>query len=339
MKSIAPGKIIISGEHAVIYGKPSIAMAVNRTVESSLISNLNLSPSRILFELSNYNSRESFTLSELRKLRQKISKNYERFLKGEISVREIISKPFDLMNYVFIRLLDAFEIKLRQGLKICLQSNIPIGCGMGSSAATIVSVLRLFAHYFHLDFPSKKLMAFGLEAERFQHGFLSGIDFHLSVHGGCMLFQDGKMQKRLPIPQKNLYLVQTGIPSCTTGECVVHSKPYFEKSTIGKDFEAVTLAIEKAIEHNDLSSLQENIRSNHELLLAIGVVPETVKAFIKEIKTGGAAAKICGAGAIRGQSGGIVLVAAETPPIAICGKYGYHCTSLKGEERGVHLED
>ena len=334
MKAIAPGKLILSGEHAVVYDKPAIAMAIDRSAQSVILPSD--AADEFLFELQDLSQSESFTLRALRELKNRLAKNYRLFLEGKLGIREVLYKPVELFQFAFITILDGLHLKVANGVKIQLHSNIPIGCGMGSSAATVLSVLRGVGHYFRVEFRPEWYQAYSLEAENLQHGHASGVDTYISLNGGCARFQKGEAQK-LPLPRMPMHLVHTGVPETTTGECVSRVREKFGDSHIWDDFEAVANAMEKALASNQLEDIQSCIRENNRLLADIGVVPGRVREFISEVENTGAAAKICGAGAVGGDKGGIVMVCSEQAPKQLCDKYGYNIVSVRGEPLGARI--
>lgn len=334
MKAIAPGKLILSGEHAVVYGKPALAMAVDRSAQAVITAEA--ASDLVSIDLQDYREAESFTLRALRELKNRVMKNYRLFLEGHLSIREVLHKPIELFQFAFITILDGLHLKVADGLKIQLHSNIPIGCGMGSSAATVLSVLRAIGHYFRVEFRPEWYQAYSLEAENLQHGHASGVDTYISLHGGCARFQEGKAEK-LPLPHLPMHLVNTGVPETTTGECVANVKDRFGESRIWDEFEAVTNELQKVLSGRDLELIQNVIRENHKLLSEIGVVPSRVQSFIAEVEKQGAAAKVCGAGAVGGDKGGIVLVCSEEAPVELVNQYGYSIMSVRGEPLGARI--
>ena len=79
------------------------------------------------------------------------------------------------------------------------------------------------------------------------------------------------------------------------------------------------------------------IRENHKLLNKIGVVPQNICNFINEIEVDGGAAKICGAGSIKGDSAGAIIVFSEKMPDKLCNKYGFKVSSVRGDPLGTRL--
>ncbi len=334
MKAIAPGKLILSGEHAVVYGKPAIAMAVDRSAQSVVLPGGG--PDEVSFDLQDLCQQESFTLRALRELKNRVMKNYHLFLEGKLGIREVLYKPVELFQFAYITILDGLHLKVQNGVRIQLHSNIPIGCGMGSSAATVLSVLRAIGHYFRVEFRPEWYQAYSLEAENLQHGHASGVDTYISMNGGCAKFEQGHASP-IPLPRFPMHLVNTGTPDTTTGECVAKVRAGFGGNGIWDEFEALTLRMEKALEENDLEEIQNCIRRNHRLLARIGVVPGKVQSFISDIEAWGAAAKICGAGAVAGDHGGIVMIASERTPKELCDQYGYSLISVRGEPLGARM--
>ena len=333
MRAIAPGKLILSGEHAVVYGRPALAMAIDRCAQSVISLGAN---DLVSFNLVDLKETDSFTLRALGDLKTRLQRNYQLFLSGDLGIRDVLHKPIELYEYAFITLLDGLHLKFSDGLNIQTQSNIPIGCGMGSSAATILSLLRGIGHYFRVEFRPDWFLKYSMEAEKLQHGFPSGVDSFISLNGGCALFQNGQATS-VPLPRLAMYLVNTGTPGATTGECVVEVKNRFERDVIWNDFEAVTLALEKAVRANKLEDVQQAIRENHRLLSRIGVVPAKVQQFIGEIEAQGGAAKICGAGSVLGEAAGMVLVLAERNPADLCQRYGYELSTVRGDPLGARI--
>ncbi len=332
MKAVAPGKLILSGEHAVVYGKPAIAMAIDRSAVFELTPQAD---ERIAFDLPGVVSRPSTVLA-LRDLKRRIEKKYHEFLQGDVGIGYVLGGPADLFRFAFIHTLDGLHRTLDSGMVMKLRSSIPVGCGMGSSAATVLSEIRAMGHYLRVDFKPDWYYEYSLETEKLQHGKPSGVDSYISLHGGCARFQNGSAAP-ISLPRAKMFMVQTGIPASTTGECVMQVEQRFKSSSVWSEFEAVTNEFEAALQGNNVQKLHWLVRENNRLLNAIGVVPGKVQQFIAEIEAWGGSAKICGAGAVRGEFGGVVLVFADEMPRTVCEKYGYTVSPVRGDPLGTRM--
>jgi mevalonate kinase len=333
VKAISPGKLILSGEHSVVYGKPSVAMAIDRGVTATIEKT---DDGKVSFDLPDIQDHSSFTVLALQDFKRRVLNNYELFQRGELGIRDVLHKPVDLFKFGFITILDGLHRSLDSGVVIKLKSNLPLGSGLGSSAASVLSELRALGHYLRVDFKPEWYYEFSLEAEKLQHGHPSGVDSHISLYGGCAAFENGEAQS-IPLPRMQMYLVETGIPEATTGECVMAVKQQFENDPVWEDFEAVTREVEQAVCDNNEERLRLLIRENHRLLCRIGVVPGRVQRFVADVEAAGGAAKICGAGSTKGCCGGAVLVLADFMPAALAEKYGYAVSPVRGDPLGTRI--
>ncbi len=335
MKVHAPGKLILSGEHAVVYGHPALTMAVNRYAVATA------SPQRlplISFDLSDFSYERGLTLTALNRLKSRIKQKYQRFMSGDFKIRDVLQKPVELAQFAFSLFLETLNLTLTQGIRVHLQSSIPIGCGMGSSAATVLSVVHAIANHLQVELSAESFFQLGLKAENMQHGYSSGLDVRVSLHGGCILVDNGQVYSR-QIPTVPMYLVNTGIPITSTGECVVHAASHFKTNAIGNTFTEVTHGLDRALQANHLIDVMRFIRENHRLLTHIGIVPQRVQRFIREIEQMQSAAKICGAGSVAGEKAGVVLIVTEDKAALekVCERYQYPILPIAGEARGVHV--
>lgn len=330
----APGKLILSGEHAVVYGQPALAMAVNRYVTATATRE---SAPQVLFDLSDLSHHSLLSYDALRMVKEKIKQKYLRFIRGDYSIREVLQKPFELAQFAMGVLAESLNVTVPQGVKIKVQSDLPMGCGMGSSAATIVSVMQAISSCMQLKIPPEKLYQLALEAENMQHGYSSGLDLRVAMEGGCIYMQENELQTR-EVPDFPMYLINTGRPITTTGQCVEKVAPLFKSGQLKTEFADVTHSMDSALRNKNVRSMQDAIQANHELLVRIGVVPQKVQNFISEVKANSGAAKICGSGAVAGDGAGAVLVLVEDQNIitSLTSHYGYKVIPIAGESRGVH---
>lgn len=339
----APGKIILSGEHAVVYGSPALAMAVNYSIITSIAPGLD---NNIYFEVT---KELSFVKSACND--EIVTKSLVRHEPGKLVIKttlpdlkllrariEQYDKKFKLNNeliqYAFIFILENLNLNLEQGLIITVNSTIPIGSGMGSSAAMILSLMQACRKYFNCEISHEKCLEFGRRIENLQHGKSSGTDLFLSLHGGCYFSSVGKFHKR-DLPKAPLFLVNTSQPQSSTSDCVAKAAKFFHNSSIANDFAVITKELDQSFEQNNLLKIQEYIYENHKLLKYIGVVPDRVVDFIDAIKKLGNAAKISGAGAVSGQNAGMVLVVGEVDCSDLAKQYGYEILPLVGENNGA----
>lgn len=333
MQALAPGKIILTGEHAVLYGSPAIAMAINCYAKTSINKHQD---NHVLFSLLDLSYHKSMTIKGLKKLKQRLKDDYQKFQQGEFSIREVIKRPFELSQYAVSSLLEKFQ-HIDDGVQVKTESDIPIGCGMGSSAATTLSMLHAVNLYYQLNLEKQQYLNLALETENLQHGKSSGLDLHISLHGGCLRYHNGEFSPQ-KLPQFPLYIVNTGKPESSTGECVSHCKKFFDDDpNLSQQFHQVADQLQTSLEYNNFDGFKTAIKNNHQLLCQLGIVPAPITTFIEAIEATGNAAKICGAGACRGDKAGIVLIASDENPTQLCNQYGYECQQIEGDEYGLQI--
>lgn len=334
MKFQAPAKLILSGEHAVVHGAPALAMAVDYHVTAEVVPQ---QAKAVTLAIPQFDFQRTLDTTALNDVRERIQQQYKLFLQNKIAINEVLSKPVELIEYALSIILSTYQIQA--GMKLTLTSTVPIGCGMGSSAAAIVSTMYAVTSLVGFNLPTQELYPLALTAENMQHGYSSGLDLHLAFQGGC-LYRHGTQLSPRPIATMPLYLVNTGVPTVTTGQCVAAVRPYFtgEKDNLLDSFSAVTKEMDQAWQATARQKIVNAVRANHRLLTRIGVVPKKVQAFISQIEEKDGAAKICGAGAISGEQGGVVLVLIGDPTAlaTLCNDYHYSYAPIMGASRGVH---
>ncbi|MBS0349808.1 MAG: hydroxymethylglutaryl-CoA synthase [Proteobacteria bacterium] len=333
-----PGKLILSGEHAVVYGNPAIAMAINLYTETTISGYAPAEQKNILFNLLDFRYHQAHSLSTLRRLKRGIQDKYQKFLQGQYGIRDVLKEPIELMQFAVTHLIDNRKVQLPQGIEVRTSSTIPMGCGMGSSAAAVVSSMFAVAQFSNLEMDLESCYQLAWEAENMQHGYSSGVDVYLVLHGGCIRFQKHGPKETRPVPKRQFYLINTGSPISNTGECVAAAARYLKNDAgLLNEFANVTNQIDRALQLDDNHLIVEGIRENNQLLIKLGVVPSKVQRFIAEIEKQGGAAKTCGAGAVLGEAAGAVLVSTNEDPADLVQDYGYQQFSIEAVSHGTHI--
>ncbi|WP_207063842.1 mevalonate kinase [Motiliproteus sp. SC1-56] len=305
MDAVAPAKAIISGEHAVVYGAPALAVAINRHARCRLdrIGGASLS-----LHLPDLNLHRTLSATELPALAAGCRERHRAFEAGTLPVSRVLAREEDLLLYALADLVPADTGTHLDGLSITLSSDIPVGAGMGSSAATVAALLRAVAAALELPLDERALLAHTRSAESLQHGRSSGIDPAICCRGGAIRYQQGRIEPVALELDQSWYLADSGRPQASTGVCVEQVRRNFANSAIWSEFADVTETLYAAIRRADPAAIVTALRHNHRLLCEIGVVPEPVQAWIAGLERSGGAGKISGAGSVTGSSAGGLLI-------------------------------
>jgi len=106
-------------------------------------------------------------------------------------------------------------------IQVKIESELPIGSGLGSSAAVAAATIKAVREYLRNPIANGELFVLTMECERLAHGNPSGIDASVAVYGGLIGFVKGEPVERLKIKRPlKLLLVDSGKPSETTREMV-----------------------------------------------------------------------------------------------------------------------
>lgn len=334
-----PAKLILSGEHAVLYQCPALSMAIDMHTHCDSMFHASSSPS-ITLELCNFNQAITLSFDAFRQHANLIEQRYQSFLQGKRTIQTVLTRPEELL----ICTIQQFEQRY-QPLNVGhwhfkIHANVPMGRGLGSSAAVIVSLLAsLFKQHQIKPLPEEILTLSQLIESR-QHGQSSGIDPATLIYAGVLRYQPKQPIQKITPPPLNAWLIDSGAPLSSTGECVESVKlQHQHNDALWQQFRNTTQHIEDALTQNDITSLQQGIQQNHQLLIQIGVVPNTIQTFIKELQMQyNAAAKICGAGSIAGEQAGVILCFSELAPTKLCQTYGYTCQPITLQSQGLVCE-
>ncbi len=316
-----PAKLILSGEHAVLYNQTALAVSIDRFVTSTIDHSDNL----CLFHCETLKAKEQASINALLKLKDDTLHRHQEFLDKKRPIETVLRRPIDLMQIACIDALVNGALKDCKGIMLDLTSTIPMGLGAGSSAAVIINILFGIFTLLKTPISQEAILQLAIKLENLQHGTSSGLDLTTCLYGGLVYFKQGHLLRQ-KAPSLSLFLIDASAPSSSTGMAVKHVLAFKEDIALWKAFEEITLSMEKAIASNDIKTTRLLINENHALLQRIGVVPKKVQDFIKELHTLNIAAKISGAGAVgKDANGGAILAITEDEEAlnAIANRYDY----------------
>lgn len=315
-KVSAPGKLHLLGEHSVVYNKPAILAAVDRRcfVEISTKDN-----SEINIVSQNFNESKSIIYKDLLLKFEKAQKDWQEYDKTIDTklLKTITSENLDYPQLVIGQFFDYFNIKNDDGFELKINSEIPVGCGMGSSGAISVSVIGALILFFNKPFDLKIINEIAFLAEQKKHGKPSGGDNSTSAFGGLVRFKKDEGLKKLDFGisekiSKNFYIINTGTPTESTGEMVSLVRSLFVKDRrfvedIMNDQERLVNKLYVTLDKNNSIELKNIINKGELNLEKLGVVSDYSKMIIREIEKSGGVAKICGGGGVTKSTGFILI--------------------------------
>lgn len=221
------------------------------------------------------------------------------------------------------------KIKTIPPYKLEISSELPIGAGLGSSAAISAAYIAALLTFLKVNWDKNLVNDLTYQAEKTFHGNPSGGDNSTVVFGGLVWYRkespDFKVIQPLPFSMphklaKNFILINTGKPKETTKEMVelVRVKGEALRGKFKKIFdnqEKLVRELVTVIQEGNEKTLIQILRAGEKNLENLGVVSPFAKSIIRKIEKIGGAAKICGGGGKTKEVG--ILLTYHPKPSAI----------------------
>ncbi len=202
------------------------------------------------------------------------------------------------------------KLKAIPPYQLTISSELPIGSGLGSSAAVSSACIAALLSFLKVKWDLNLINDLTYQAEKVFHGNPSGGDNSTVVFGGLIWFRKESLDLKLiqPVPftipkklAKNFVLINTGKPEETTRQMVemVGSKYKVKSKKFKKIFDHQEQLVKElllAIQTGNENQLIQIIRAGEKNLESLGVASPFVKGIIRKIEKAGGAAKICGGG-------------------------------------------
>ena len=291
MKASAPAKIILFGEHAVVYGRPALAVPVTQVHADVEVSD---SPRKGIW----IHAPGIDLHAELNSLPP------DHPIASVIL--KVFSPPFSSPHFL--------EEKMggQRGVEINISSTIPVASGLGSGAAISVALIRALSSFFFHPFSDDEVNTLTYEIEKLHHGTPSGIDNTVVTYAKPVYFIKGQPIETLKAGKPfTIVIGDTGI-SALTKESVNDVRRLWLKDMAGfenlfDEIAQIALIARRSIESGKPELLGELMNHNHSLLQDMTVSsPELDKLTQAARDAGALGAKLSGGG-----RGGNMIALAE----------------------------
>ena len=272
----AAGKVILLGEHAVVYGRHAVALPIADAVTASVAE-------------SNKGSSVSIPQWGVKQ-----------------AVTSTASGAAEAVHLILS------ELEIDDGAySIDVRSTLPRAMGLGSSAAVAVAVVRAFSRFLDLDLDDERVNSIAFACEKLAHGTPSGIDNSIATIGTPMLFSNaGAMQIDELVLQETppIVIALSGQPGLTLEQVAGVRSRYQRRrdhyDAIFDQIDALSLSGAAALQSADYEELGSLMNICHGLLNAIEVSTPEIENMVNLARTAGATgAKLTGGG-----GGGSVVV-------------------------------
>jgi mevalonate kinase len=308
-KASAPGKVILFGEHFVVYGVKAILCSINKrvTVTAEKISERKIS---INSEIGNIVLEPNKLISE-------------------------INSPLKPFYYLANKIIK----NQNTGIQINIDSEIPLGAGLGSSSACCVAgaaaIFKLFG-----EISKKEILEHAIEAEKTIFENTSGADCTVCTYGGIMEYDKKQGFKKIENePNFHLVIVNSNIKHST--ESMVSKVKQFEIENreeftkLSHQESKLVKDVLKLLKENNTAEIGEKINQNQEYLETIGISNKELRKMIKIGQKSSFGAKITGSG-----GGGCIFAITNESNLEETLKEfknkNYECFSVKIDFKGLN---
>ena len=270
--SSAPGKIILFGEHAVVYGRPALAAPVTQVHADVDVSD---------------SSRPGIWIDA-----PDVSLHAElNTLPSDHPIASVINNLFFL-----------WRVSPFPNLAIRITSTVPVASGLGSGAAVTVALTRALASYLQHSMSDEEVNGFAYEIEKLHHGTPSGIDNTVVTYAQPVYFVRGQPIEIFYVGKPfTIVIADTGI-AAPTKESVGHVRRLWMNDrsrweTIFDKIGEVAFTARRAIEAGKPEVLGELMDENHTLLQKLTVSSPELDRLVEAARDAGAlGAKLSGGG-------------------------------------------
>lgn len=283
-EGIAHGKVILIGEHSVVYDKPAIAIPFHEVNVKAIVEQGELTDGKntIWFSSKYFNG---------------VLLDAPEELSG---IKASVDETFELLNVS------------PSNLAIHIESTIPSGRGLGSSAAVAHAVVKAIFNYY--DAPLRKDVQMHLVqiAETHAHGNPSGIDMEATCNNSPIWFQKGKETKSLMI-EKPIHIVVADSGQFGDTRTAVESIRSMYRNNLAVARKSIdllgdyTFECQQGLAVGDLSQVGRCLNLAQQELSILGVSDIVLDKLIMNARNNGAlGAKLTGGG-----RGGCILALAK----------------------------
>ncbi len=286
----APAKIIMLGEHAVVYNQPAIAVPVSELrAYASIMPNETDEPG-LLITAQDLNQTFRFT--------------------GH--------NPDNSLSFVVETILSNLGAKPPDAT-IRLHSQIPLASGLGSGAAITTALTRALAAALNIAINHEQLNAIVYEVEKQYHGTPSGIDNTVVVYERPVFFVRDHPIERLTVHSPFHFLIaDTGITAPTKTSVGDVRKLYeADPTTIQHILDSIGTLVRagrSALENGEVDKLGQHMNRNHELLQQLTVSSDELDQLVTTARLSGASgAKLSGGG----RGGNMIALVTENTVNAV----------------------
>ncbi|MEF8781739.1 MAG: mevalonate kinase [Haloarculaceae archaeon] len=294
--SSAPGKVYLFGEHAVVYGEPAVPCAIERRARVTVEER-----DRGIRVHAGDLTLDGFT----------VEYDGDSESRPDVDVPDsLVETGIGYVNEAITQATDAAGVA-DIGFDITVESNIPLGAGIGSSAAVVVAAIDAATRELGVELPREDLADRAYEVERaVQDGQASRADTFCSTMGGAVRVEGDDCQT-ISAPDLPFVIGYDG-GAGDTGALVAGVRDLKEAYAFAEDTVVaigdIVRSGERALAEGNLEEVGRLMNFNHGLLEALGVSSRSLDAMVWAARDAGATgAKLTGAG-----GGGCIVALDET---------------------------
>ncbi len=278
VKASAPGKIILFGEHAVVYGRPALAVPVAQVHADVEI--VDSSRAGIWIEAPDIDLHAELNA-----------------LPSGHPLASVINKFFPHPNPS-----PNGRGTKGEGVAIKITSTIPVASGLGSGAAVTVALIRALSSFLSRPLSDEQINQLAYEIEKLYHGTPSGIDNTVVTYAKPVYFIKGQPIEIIKVGASFTIVIGDTAQAAPTKESVgdVHKLWNVDKVRWEKVFDKVgeiTRQAKERTENGEWEGLGKLMNQNHALLQEMTVSSPELDKLVEAARSAGAlGAKLSGGG-------------------------------------------